>query len=123
MAAVAVKEAPAVTCGLARCIERGYACQACATGNNGSSAAPAAKRGPFDDGQAFFILRVKLLAACVEGEAFESAWAFASGAVVALSPQGQARSWRRAVEEVRPEFAEAYRRTRRRLAVRNQPLA
>ena len=87
--------------------------------------APLAAGAPvaLTDGQAFFILRVKLLASCVEGESFESAWAFASGAVVALSPQGQARSWRRAVEEVRGEYADAYRRTRQRLAMRNQPLA
>ena len=97
----------AVGCARIGCIERGTACQACLHRDG--------ERADLTDGQASFILRTKLAAACAAGEAFEVAWALATAEIVAHAPQGQARSWRVALEAVRPEFAEVYRRRRIRL--------
>lgn len=97
----------AVGCVRRGCVERGTACQACLRRD--------VQRVVFTDGQASFVLRTKLAGACAAGEAFEVAWALATAEIVAHAPQGQARSWRVALEAVRPEFAEAYRRRRIRL--------
>jgi hypothetical protein len=102
----------AVGCHRYGCVARGTACDRCL--RDGTTNGHAV----LTDGQASFILRTKLAHACVEGEGFDSAWAFATAAIVASAPQGQARSWRRALEAVRDEYAEAYRRKRVRLATR-----
>lgn len=110
-AAEAAVTPAAVGCSRFGCIARGTACASCMRRDT---------RVALTDGQASFILRTKLAAACVEGESFKSAWARASAEIVAQSAEGQARSWRVALEAVRPEYAEAYRRKRLRLA---QPAA
>jgi len=97
----------AVGCARRGCIERGTACQACLRRD--------VQRVVLTDGQASFILRTKLAAASAAGEAFEVAWALATAEIVAHSPQGQARSWRIALDMVRPEYADASRRRRIRL--------
>jgi hypothetical protein len=115
VAALAVKEEAtstagtpaAVGCAGSACVARGSACSRCLSQRE---FAPA-----LTDGQASFILRTKLAAVCATGEAFEVAWTLATAEIVAHSPPGQARSWRIALEAVRPEFAEAYRRRRIRL--------
>src|SRR5687768_17063335 len=105
----------AVGCARRGCIERGTACQACLRRD--------VQGVTLTDGQASFILRTKLAAACAAGEAFEVAWALATAEIVAHAPQGQARSWRVALEAVRPEFAEVYRRRRIRLGRESHRLA
>lgn len=105
----------AVGCHRAACLSRGTACQACLRRD--------VQRVALTDGQASFILRTKLSAACVEGEAFEVAWARATAEIITRSAQGQARSWRVTLEAVRPEFADAYRRKRLALGERAATLA
>jgi hypothetical protein len=97
----------AVGCTRSACRARGVACRACIGGGEQHAA--------LTDGQVGFILRTKLAAACVEGEAFEAAWRAATAEIIARSANGQARSWRVALESVREEYREAYRRKRTRL--------
>jgi hypothetical protein len=71
------KLAPAAFgCSRRTCVERGTACSRCMGERESAPAAPA-----LTDGQASFILRTKLAHACVEGEAFESAWTFATAPI------------------------------------------
>ena len=93
----------AVGCARSGCLARGVACRACLSGE---------QHAALTDGQVGFILRTKLAAACVEGEAFESAWRRATAEIIAHSADGQARSWRVALEAVHEEYAAAYRRKR-----------
>lgn len=112
----ALAEAPAaptpaaVGCSRFGCAARGTACAKCIDRSESGM------RVALTDGQASFILRTKLAAACVAGEAFEVAWARTTAEIVARSAEGQARSWRVALEAVRGEFADAYRRKREQMA-------
>ena len=109
----ALAEAPmsvtpaAFGCSRFGCSARGTACKSCL-----NRAGEPGMRVALTDGQASFILRTKLAAACVAGEPFESAWTLATAEIIARSAEGQARTWRVALEAVRGEFAEAYRRKR-----------
>jgi hypothetical protein len=104
----ALAEAPAVTCGREACEARGTLCRACST--NGGPPQPADPRAALTDGQVFFMLRVKLLAACREGISFDSAWRYTTGEIIESVPPETALGWRRALDNTRIEFADAYQR-------------
>ena len=109
----AVMECPR---GRSACEVRGTLCHACSSElqaqlrDHSAAAVPDGRDGlqPLNDGQVFFLLRVKLLAACRDGASFEAAWRSTTTEIIEAVPPRDAAGWAHAFAAVRVEFAAAY---------------